>query len=180
MRRPPGTGSTPLDAWDRVLFDIILVAAALTTALVAGLLLTFAVVVMPGLGTLDDRAFLRGFAVVDRVIQDVQPVFALVWGGSVVAVAVALPFGVAELEGGQLATLVIAATLYLLGVQGPTALVNVPLNNRIQVHDLHTASPLETMDLRQRFEAQWNRWNAIRTVCAVAASVLLLLLLLWR
>ena len=55
---------------------------------------------MPGLGTLDDRAFIRAFQVTDRVIQNRQPVFVLVWVGSVAAVLEALALGLGALDGG--------------------------------------------------------------------------------
>ncbi len=35
--------------------------------------------------TLNDREFIRAFQVLDRVIQNRQPLFMLVWVGSVVA-----------------------------------------------------------------------------------------------
>ena len=66
----------------------MLVAAALC-ALVAGLLFTFAVVAMPGLAKLSDREFIRAFQVMDGVIQDRQPLFVVVWVGSVVALVAA-------------------------------------------------------------------------------------------
>ena len=52
---------------------------------VAGVVFAFAVVVMPGIRTLPDADFLRAFQVIDRVIQDNQPLFLLVWVGSIVA-----------------------------------------------------------------------------------------------
>jgi hypothetical protein len=52
-------------------------------------------------------------------------------------------------------------------VQVPTFIVNIPLNNRVQRSGV----------TRAEFEPRWNRWNALRTACAVLASVLLLLVL---
>ena len=43
------------------LFLAALLLATLLCALVAGFLFAFAVVVMPGIATLDDTGFLRGF-----------------------------------------------------------------------------------------------------------------------
>ncbi|NRB76107.1 MAG: hypothetical protein HRU46_17235, partial [Verrucomicrobiales bacterium] len=45
----------------QLIFNGLLVFSTLTTLLVTGLLFTFALLVMPGLGQLEDRAFLRGF-----------------------------------------------------------------------------------------------------------------------
>ena len=68
------------------LFSVVLMVATLLCALVAGLVLAFAVVVMPGIGSLGDREFLRAFQAMDDMIQDRQPVFMVVWVGSIVAV----------------------------------------------------------------------------------------------
>ena len=67
------------------IFQIALLVATFLCSLVAGLLFVFAVVVMPGIGNLNDREFIRAFQVMDRVIQNNQPLFMLVWLGSVVA-----------------------------------------------------------------------------------------------
>ncbi len=52
-----------------VIFQIALIAATFLCSLVAGFLLAFAIVAMPGIGSLSDREFIRAFQVMDRVIQ---------------------------------------------------------------------------------------------------------------
>src|SRR5688572_1612382 len=47
-----------------------LMGATLATAMVAGLLFSFAHSVMPGLGTLDDRGFLAAFQRIDAAISN--------------------------------------------------------------------------------------------------------------
>lgn len=163
-----------------MLLDVVLVLAALSTGLVSGLLLAFALLAMPGLGSMEDRAFLRGFQVVDRVIQDGHPVFLLLWGGSVIAVVAAALIGIGQLQGTSRAVVVVASALWLLGVQLPTAVVNVPLNNRLQALDVHDATADEVAAARSSFEARWNRWNVVRTVVGVFVSTALLVVLLLR
>lgn len=68
----------------------VLTLATLLTALVAGFLLAFAVVVMPGVRRLDDASFIRAFQAIDGVIQRNQPVFIGIWLGSVIAVMASL------------------------------------------------------------------------------------------
>jgi len=68
----------------------------------------------------------------------------------------------------------VAAVLYVRGVQLPTFVVNVPLNNALQRLD-PTVDASEQAQERARFEARWNRWNAVRTRCAVDVTVLLVL-----
>ncbi|MPY87539.1 MAG: DUF1772 domain-containing protein [Luteitalea sp.] len=132
---------------------------------------------MPGIRSLDDRGFIQAFQVIDRVIQNNQPLFVLVWAGSVLALIAAAVLGLWTLSGPDRALMIAAALLYLAGVQLPTIAINIPLNNRIQQQNVGAMT--ETMQKRARddFEPRWNRWNAIRTGCASLSSILLLLLL---
>ncbi len=148
--------------------ELVLIAAALLCALVAGFLFAFAVVVMPGIAKLDDAGFLRAFQAIDGVIQKGQPLFGVVWLGSVIAVLAAAFLASSALAGVDLAMVIAAAMVWVLGVQVPTFTVNIPLNNRVQRLDI----------ARAEFEPRWNRWNAFRTGCATLATVLLLLVLI--
>ena len=160
------------------LFQAALLVAALLCSLVAGMLFTFAIVVMPGIGKLDDGGFIRAFQVIDRVIQNRQPLFALVWVGSALAIAVAAVLGIRELGGMDRALMMAAAFVYIFGVQLPTIAINVPMNNELQRLDPGTMNDTTQENARSGFELRWNRWNAIRTVCAIFTAILLLLLLL--
>ncbi len=156
------------------MFELVLGAAVLLVALVTGLLLGFVVVAMPGIGVLDDRSFLRSFQVMDRVIQDGHPLFMATWVGSVLAVLAAMGLGLGEAEGGRRVLLLASGAVYLLGLQLPTAAINIPLNNAVQALDLATAPDDDVAEARAAFEARWNRWNAIRTAmgCLAAAGLL--------
>lgn len=160
------------------LVETVVIAAALLCSLVAGLLFAFAVVVMPGISRLDDASFIRAFAAIDRVIQNNQPLFMLVWVGSVLAVIAAAALGWWTAAGVDRLLLVFAAVVYLLGVQMPTGMINIPLNNRLQRLDLATMTDAARRHARQSFERRWNRWNVIRTIAAIAVVVLLLVVLL--
>lgn len=161
-------------------YDIALVAAALTCSLVTGLLLGFAVVAMPGIGTLDDRTFVRTFRAMDRVIQDRQPVFVLLWVGSVIAVLVALALGWSQETGGERLLLVGATALWIGGLQVPTAAINIPLNNTLQAVDVAAEDDDSVSRARSAFERRWNTWNRVRTVAGVLASTGLVVLLAAR
>lgn len=158
-----------------MIFDVLLTTATLLCSLVAGLLLAFAVVAMPGLGTLDDRDFLGAFRAMDRVIQDNNPVFMLVWAGSVVALVATAALGIAMAGGTVRILLLAAAATYLLGVQLPTITINVPLNNRLQALAVDTLDASEAATARAAFEARWNRSNLLRTVLSILVALLLLL-----
>ena len=159
------------------IFQIALILAAFLCSLTAGLLFAFAVVVMPGIRNLNDREFVRAFQVIDRVIQNNQPLFMLVWIGSVVALVTSAVLGIGQLDGTGRLLMIIAVLAYLGGVQVPTAIVNIPLNNRLQTLDVDALDETAQQEARQDFEPRWNQWNSIRTVFASLASVLLSTLL---
>jgi uncharacterized membrane protein len=146
--------------------------------LVAGFLFAFAVVVMPGIRRLDDSGFIRAFQAIDRVIQNKQPLFLLVWGGSVLALMAAAALGMWALSGSDRLLIIVAALINLLCVQLPTVTINVPLNDQIQKLDPDSMTEATRKRAREAFEPRWNRWNVIRTACASVASIVLMFLLL--
>jgi uncharacterized membrane protein len=157
-------------------FELTLILATFLCSLVAGFLFAFAIVVMPGIGRLDPRGFIRAFQVMDGVIQNNQPLFLVVWLGSVVSLILAAVLGMGQLDSLE-RWLLIACTLgWILGIQVPTITINIPLNNRLQALDADTLSVHELQSAHASFEARWNRWNRIRTVLACMISVALIVL----
>ena len=159
------------------IFQIIVFLATFLCSLVAGFLFAFAIVVMPGIRNLYDRDFIRAFQVMDGVIQNNQPIFVLVWVGSVAALVASLVLGIWQLDGARRLLIIVAAAAYLLGVQLPTFAVNIPLNNKLLALDIDAVNAAVEKTARQEFEARWNLWNAIRTAFACLTSALLILLL---
>lgn len=159
-------------------FPIGLVSATLLCSLVAGFVFAFACVAMPGIGSLGDREFLHSFQVMDRMIQNNQPLFVLVWAGSAVTLVISAAIGFGRLAGIDRALLLVAVVVYILGVQLPTLTINVPLNNQLQTLDLETMDDAALAQARIDFEPRWNRWNQIRTVLATLTSALLIVLVL--
>ena len=147
-------------------------------SLVAGLLFGFAIVVMPGIAKLTDKEYLLAFKHMDGIIQHNQPLFILVWAGSILSVIATLIMGIMNLSGTQVYLLVFASILYLFGVQLPTFRFNIPLNNSLQNLDFESLEESEATSSRVAFEIPWNRWNKIRTVNAILAVSMLLLLLI--
>jgi len=151
--------------------------ATLLCALVAGLLFAFAIVTMPGIKKLNDGEFIRTFQVIDGVIQNNQPIFMLVWIGSALTLLLAavLSFGQMDLAGKGI--LLTAVLLYIIGVQLPTGMINVPLNNQLQTLDTGKMNASAQAAARLNFEPRWNQWNGFRTVVAMLVTALLILLL---
>lgn len=159
------------------IFQIILILATFLCSLVAGFLFAFAIVAMPGIRSLNDREFIRTFQVMDRVIQNNQPIFMLVWVGSIVALVTSAVLGIGQLDGAGRLLIIFAVLAYILGVQLPTVIINIPLNNKLQTLDVDAMNEKSLKASRKKFEPRWNLWNSIRTAFASLASALLLILL---
>jgi uncharacterized membrane protein len=159
------------------IFQITLILATFLCSLVAGFLFAFALVAMPGIKSLNDPEFIRAFQVMDRVIQNNQPIFVLVWVGSVVALVTSAVLGIGQLVGSNRLLIIFAALANFLGVQLPTVTINIPLNNKLQTLDVNAMNETTQKAARKDFEPRWNLWNSIRTVCASLASALLIILL---
>lgn len=154
-----------------------LILAVLLCSLTAGFLFAFAVVAMPGMKSLSDGEFIRAFQGMDGIIQNSHPLFLLVWLGSIASIIASAVLGAMQLGGPERAFLILATTVYLLAVQLPTFLINIPLNNFIQSVDTTSMSEAELKEARQRFEPRWNQWNNLRTVFSCMTAILLIAVL---
>ena len=152
-----------------------LIVSTLLCPLVTGFIFTYAVVVMPGFAKLDDRDFIRAFQVTDGVIQNNQPIFMLAWVGSIVSVVATMILGFIELYGIERWTVFAIGFVYLLGVQGITIRIHLPLNNRLQRLEIDEIDPESLSKERNKFETRWNYFNNIRTLIAFAISFSLML-----
>ncbi len=161
------------------IFPIILAGATLLVALTAGFLFAFAVVAMPGLKNLNDGEFIRAFQEIDGVIQNKQPLFMLVWMGSVLLLITAAIIGFFHLAGLPRNFLLAATVLYIIGVQAPTITLNIPRNNEIQSVNVDRESTMTLQQARSDFEDSWNRSNQFRTLMSITVTSILLSLILW-
>ena len=159
------------------LMELGVLLSALLCSLVSGVVLTFAIVVMPGIRKLGDLDFLKSFKAMDRVIQDAQPVFVVVWLGSALVLLASTLLGISRLEGLDRILLLVACVIFIFGVHVPTVTINIPLNNQLQSMDLDTVTESVLSTTTQAFESRWQRWNTIRTVVAALTTLLLLVLL---
>jgi uncharacterized membrane protein len=159
------------------LFAGLLLISSLLCALVTGFVFTYAVIVMPGLAKLGDREFIRAFQVTDGIIQDKQPVFMLVWFGSIISVIGTMLAALMADAGGVKWLAIATGAAYLLGVQGLTIFVHLPLNTQIQNVGTDEMDAKSLHEQRVLFEARWTHFNRIRTViaCVVSASFMAIL-----
>jgi len=159
------------------LLDISLIFSILSCSLVGGFIFMYAIIVMPGLSNLDDKDFIRAFQVTDTIIQNKQPLFMLTWIGSVVALFITILVSLITVGLSESWSIVLISIAYLLGVQGITGAVHIPLNNHIQGVRIEELSDKMLADERLKFETKWNFYNNIRTVFAIFVSLFMLILL---
>ena len=162
------------------LLDISLIFSILSCSLLTGFIFTYAIVVMPGLSKLNDKEFLRAFQVTDAVIQNNQPLFILTWIGSIVSLLSAILISIVSVGLSEAWLIVLIGAVYLMGVQGTTISIHLPLNNHIQKLKIDELNEQTLSEERLKFETKWNYFNNIRTGIAFFVSVLLLILLTIR
>ena len=160
--------------------DISLFFSILLCALAAGFILTYAIIVMPGLSKLDDKEFIKAFQVTDGIIQNNQPIFILIWVGSIISVLGTIITSILSLGIVEAWLIIFAGVIYLLGVQGITVSIQLPLNKRIQKIDVNSTNSQTLSEVRRNFETKWNYFNNIRTGIAIFVIVIFLLTLTIR
>ena len=158
-------------------FYFCLFLSILSCSLVTGFIFTYAIIVMPGLSKLSDKEFLKAFQATDAVIQNKQPIFMVIWVGSIVSVLSLILISIVYVGLSETWLIVLVALIYLLGVQGITILIHLPLNNQIQKLNLEEIKDENLKNERLNFETKWNFFNNIRTTIAFFVSLTLLIFL---
>ncbi|MBD3782973.1 MAG: DUF1772 domain-containing protein [Micrococcales bacterium] len=144
--------------------QVLLVAATVSSGLLAGVYLLYAHTVVPALRDLPDAVAVSAFAALDRRI--VNPWFmATAFLGAPVLTAAALVAGSASQRGWVGAALVLHLVATVVTVR-----IHLPRNDALKAavtarDDATAARPL--LD-----EPTWVRWNLVRVVVSVAATAL--------
>ncbi|GAA0590220.1 DUF1772 domain-containing protein [Kribbella sandramycini] len=144
-----------------------LMAATVTTGMMAGIYFAYSNAFMPGLAKVDDKTFVSTFQAVDRAI--INPVFLGL--GFVGALLFTVLAGLLSLKEKALPWIAAALVLYLITMV-LTVAVNVPLNDALKA-----AGDPNTIDVaaaRAAFdEARWRTFNGVRVVLDLIAFGLL-------
>ena len=157
--------------------DILLILSILLCSLVTGFIFTYAIVVMPGLSKLKDKEFIRAFQVTDEIIQNNQPIFMLIWVGSIISVLSLIISSVIIIGISESLLTIIIGTIYLFGVQGVTIGIHLLLNNQIQKVNTEELDDQKLHEERLNFERKWNFFNNIRTIIAFFITLMFIVIL---
>jgi uncharacterized membrane protein len=146
---------------------IALMAATISTGLVAGVFGLYAHTIMPGLGKTDDHTFVGAFQVIDRAI--INPWF--LGGGFFGALIFTIVAAITHVGRAALPWIVAALVLYAITFV-ITIAINVPLNDAIKAAG--DPGRIDVAAVRERFdEARWQTWNLVRVVASTTAFGLL-------
>ncbi|MBO9204545.1 MULTISPECIES: anthrone oxygenase family protein [Niastella] len=153
--------------------NLVLLATAFTTALIAGLFYAYSCSVNPGLGKLSDANYLLAMQSINREI--LNPVFFMSFMGTLVLLPVCTWLQYAPSIPLRFYLLLGATLVYGVGTFGVTIFGNVPLNNALDAMQIHSVSAEALKQQRTLFEKPWNQLHAIRTMANAIALVLVLL-----
>ena len=162
------------------ILDISLFFSILLSALVTGFILTYAIVIMPGLSNFDDKEFIKVFQVTDGIIQNNQPIFILIWVGSIVSVLSTIITSILTLGMLNAWLIIFVGVVYLLVVRGITISIHLPLNKSIQNIDINSSNSETLSKMRKSLETKWNYFNNVRTVVAFFVVLIFLSILTIR
>ena len=151
--------------------NLLLTTTVVLLGLSAGFFVTYQISVMPGLARTGDVVFVQSMQGINAAVRTVP--FAVIFFGPLpllIGSAVA-----AVRRRGMAALLLAAALLYGFGLIGVTFAGSVPLNEMLATR----LDPADAAAARAAYEAPWNRLNAIRTGCVLAAYLMVAATAIW-
>lgn len=145
-----------------MVWTIFAVASVVVLGLSAGVFFAFSSFIMNGLARASDDAAGAAMSGINEAAP--LPAFMGVFFGALLVPGVTGIWGLAGGHDGG-AWVLAAAAVYLVGVFGVTAALNVPLNNHLlAAHDKAAAW--------RAYQRPWTMWNHVRTLAGVAATAL--------
>ena len=153
--------------------NIVLVIGGTLTGLMAGVMYTFNVAIVPALRAATGKQHIAVMQQINTKIQN--PVFFLSFFGPTILLPLA-----AYLHRGttQFPFLVAAAALHIIGSNGVTIGGNIPLNDKLDKVDANSISEEDADRIRQEFQgagSPWMNFHLIRTLTTTAATALVLI-----
>ncbi|WP_079154335.1 DUF1772 domain-containing protein [Streptomyces subrutilus] len=144
---------------------VVLLAATLSTGLMAGLFAAFSYAVMPGLARSSDHTLVEAMQGINRAI--INPAFMLPFVGSIPLLGLAVVLAWREHGHPALPWLIAALVLYLVAF-AVTSAINVPLNDRLASAG-DPGGVRHLAEVRAAFENRWVVWNNVRALLHTAA-----------
>jgi uncharacterized membrane protein len=144
----------------------VLLAATMTTGLMAGVFANWSNAIMPGLNNVDDRTFVTAFRALDAAITN--PLFLGGFTGAMLLIALSATLH-HRVEHRPVLWWVGAALLCYLAVLVTTFGVNEPLNEHFRTGGESGAGADFAAVRAQLDEARWTAWNTARALASTIA-----------
>lgn len=141
--------------------------AATSTALISGVYFAFSSFIMRSLNQLDSNVSIITMNSINRVI--LRSWFIPLFFGSTVSVVVISINSLFGYYQQHSAVLLSAGVIYFLGMFICTAIINVPLNERLRLSQNSTSTSDEEWS---HYIKYWTRWNHVRTISSLIACVM--------
>jgi len=153
--------------------SIVMLFTALFIGVMSGVFFTWSNAVKPGIGKLTDIRYLESLQAMNKAI--LNPIFYGVFLAAVILIPVAIFINYNSQPTYIIKLLVVAFSIYLIGVFIVTLLGNIPLNNILENTNLTTITNLEAQKLRKLIEKKWNIYNHIRSFSSLITFIILLI-----
>ncbi len=140
-------------------------ATAIGCACVGGVLFAFSGFIMPALARLEPSAAVSAMQSVN--VTAVRPPLMIALFGTAALCVVSVWRAVTSIDSRTTPWLLAGSLLYLVGVIGTTAIVNVPMNDRLAAL---TPSSAEAATYWTTYLSSWTAWNHVRAAAGLAAA----------
>lgn len=142
-------------------------AAAIGSALVAGIFFAFSTFVMAALGRIPADQGIRAMQSINVTV--INPLFMLAFMGTGVVCLALIAGAYVRWDETSGKLILMAGLIYLIGCIGVTMALNVPLNDALAAVE---ASTPEAATLWARYLVDWTFWNHVRTIAPLISAVL--------
>jgi len=154
------------------MIGLLLTLAAIGAGLMAGVYFAFSGFIMQSLDRLDSANAIDAMNAINEVI--LRSWFMPVFFGSTLLYVILAAMAVFDASLADRLMLFTAASIYVAGMFLCTVMFNVPLNNRLANAGKDGIAQQETW---AHYLKYWTRFNHLRTICSLTASILSVLYL---
>ncbi|AKI01343.1 putative integral membrane protein [Hoeflea sp. IMCC20628] len=157
-------------------FILLSAASVLAYAAIGGVLLAFSDFLMRSFNLVTGQGGIESMQVLN--VEIMRSIFMVLFMGLTLVSLIIVVYAAVNLAGTPRLLLMLAGSLYLVGVFALTAAGNVPLNNQLAA--LAPATPQALEFWKQAYMTRWVSLNTVRTIACMLASGLTLAALVIR
>jgi len=152
---------------------VLILASALSSALVAGIFYAFSSFVMPALARIQSNEGINAMNSINVTV--ITPSFMALFMGSALLGIVLGGWSLFSISQPDSQLVLLGCLLYVVGCFGVTMVFNVPLNNQ-----LAATAPADGDVFWQGYLRTWTMWNNVRTASSALAAIVFVAVALRR